>query len=43
MKKRWFCDVRLFRRRWPYFAIGLDEKEFHLYLWIIEIDVYRGY
>ena len=43
MKKRLRCDVKWFPRRWPYFAIGFARGEFRLYLWFVEIDVWRSY
>lgn len=43
MKRRLRMSVDWFPRRWPYFAIGFDRDEFHLYLWIVEIEVWRSY
>ena len=43
MKKRMRCDVKWFPRRAPYFAIGFDMGEFRLYLWFVEIEVWRSY
>lgn len=43
MKIRLRCDVKWFPRRAPYFAIGFDMGEFRLYLWFVEIEVWRSY
>ena len=43
MKKRLRCDVKWFPRRRPYFAVGFDRGEFYLYLWFVEVDVWRSY
>lgn len=43
MKLRPRIAVEWFPRRWPYFAIGFDRGEFHLYLWIVEIEIWRSY
>ena len=43
MRKRWFCEVQWFKRRWPIFSIGFDRGEFWLYLWFVEVDVWRSY
>ena len=43
MKKRMRCDVKWFPRRAPYLACGFDMGEFRLYLWFVEIEVWRSY
>jgi len=43
MKQRTRVSVQWFSRRWPYFAIGFDLNEFKLYLWIVEIEIWRSY
>lgn len=30
MRKRWFCEVQWFKRRWPIFSIGFANGEFIL-------------
>jgi hypothetical protein len=43
MRKRLKFDVKWLPRKAPYLAIGFDRGEFHLYLWIVEIEVWRSY
>jgi hypothetical protein len=43
MRLRPRINVDWFPRRWPYFSIGFHRGEFHLYLWFVEIDVWRSY
>ncbi len=43
MKRRLRMSVDWFPRRLPYFAIGFDLGEFKLYLWIVEIEIWRSY
>lgn len=43
MKKRLRCDVKWFPRRAPYIACGFDMGEFRLYLWFVEVEVWRSY
>lgn len=42
MRNRLRFDVKWLPRRAPYFAIGFDSGEFRLYLWVVEIEVWRG-
>ena len=35
--------VKWLPRRLPYLACGFDMGEFRLYLWIVEIEVWRSY
>ena len=41
MRKRWFCEVHWFKRRWPIFSIGFEMGEFILQLWVFELSVWR--
>ena len=43
MKRRIRFSVEWFPRRAPYFAIGFDMGEFKLCLWLVEVEVWRGY
>jgi hypothetical protein len=39
--KRWHYELKFFRRKWPFFGIGVDCKEFILILWAIELSIWR--
>lgn len=41
MRKRWFCEVQWFKRRWPIFSIGFTNGEFILQLWVFELSIWR--
>jgi hypothetical protein len=41
MRRGWQFDVELFKRRWPLFAVGIEDDEFILRLWVVEITVWR--
>ena len=43
MRKRLRCDVKWFPRKAPYFAIGFEQGDFHIYLWFVEIEFWRSY
>lgn len=43
MRRRIRFSVEWFPRRAPYFVIGFDMGEFKLYLWLVEVEVWRGY
>ena len=41
MRRGWNLDVEWFKRRWPLFAVGIEDNEFILRLWVVEISVWR--
>ena len=41
MRRGWQFEVEWFKRRWPLFAVGIEDNEFILHLWVIEITVWR--
>lgn len=41
MKRGWQFDVEWFNRRWPLFAVGIEDNEFILRLWVVELSVWR--
>jgi hypothetical protein len=41
MKRGLRFDVEWLKRRWPLFAIGIEDNEFILRLWIVEITVWK--
>ncbi len=41
MRRSWQFDVEWFKRRWPLFAVGIEDNEFILRLWVVEITVWR--
>lgn len=43
MKKRLRMSVQWLPRKLPYFGIGFDLGEFRLYLWIVEIEIWKSY
>ena len=43
MRKRLRFDVKWLPRKAPYLAIGFEMGEFWLYLWFVEIEVWRSY
>ena len=43
MKLRPRISVEWFPRRAPYLACGFDMGEFRLYMWFVEIEVWRSY
>ena len=43
MRKRLRFDVKWLPRKAPYPAIGFEMGEFRLYLWFVEVDVWRSY
>lgn len=41
MKRGWQFDVEWFTRRWPLFAVGIDNNEFILCLWVVDVTIWR--
>ena len=41
MKRGWKLDVEWFARRWPLFAFGIDNNEFVLHLWVVDVTIWR--
>ena len=41
MRRGWQFDVEWFKRCWPLFAVGIEDNEFILRLWVVEITVWR--
>jgi hypothetical protein len=39
--KRWHYELKLLRRKLPFFAIGVEGREFVLILWAVELSVWK--